>query len=183
MPRRSDARLLLACAALALAAAISTASVSPALAADCNRTIFDGAVVDHRFVGRHSPDTPLPARQAQLAVGNDCGGDTQSTRVEFQVTPGLKLLKVRPNRGIGTAALKLMTLGPGKLTLSGRGVERQAKEVKKAGVYSLIVRPTGRALRSLVRNAKARVRVTAALRPPGAPVSKLSKTILLRRVG
>jgi hypothetical protein len=124
----------------------------------------------------------LSATTAAMAVPSTSLA-ADRTRVEFQVAPGLKLLKVRPNRGTGTAALKLMTLGPGKLTLSGRGVERQAKQVKRAGVYSLIVRPTGRALRSLVRNAQARVRVTAALRPPGGQVSMLSKTIVLERVG
>jgi PKD domain-containing protein len=119
---------------------------------------------------------------ATLTVGNDCGGTAQSAQASFLVASGLKLVQVRPNRGIGAAALKLRTLGPGKLTLSGRGVEKQAKRVRAAGVYSLIVRPTGRALRSLVHKGKATVKVTATLRPPGGQPSRLTKTIVLRRV-
>jgi len=132
------------------------------------------AQLSHFFApGRHT---------ATLTVGNDCGGAPQSAKVSFRVASALKLLQVRPNRGIGTAALRLRALGPGRLTLSGKGVERQAKRVKAAGVYSLIVRPTGRALRSLARRAKATVKVTVTLRPPAGRPSKLTKTIVLRRV-
>jgi hypothetical protein len=155
------------------AAGLPQCSASYAWKADDGATGSTTQLTRFFSPGRHS---------ATLTVGNDCGGTAQSTQVSFQVAPGLRLLKVRPNRGIGTAALKLRALGPGRLTLAGKGIERQAKRATKAGVYSLIVRPTGKALRSLVRNARATVKATVTLTPAGGRPSRIAKTIVLRRV-
>lgn len=154
------------------AAGLPQCSASYAWKADDGGTGSTTQLTHFFSPGRHS---------ATLTVGNDCGGTAQSAQVEFQVASGLRLLKVRPNRGIGTAALKLRALGPGRLTLSGKGIEKQAKRATKAGVYSLIVRPTGKALRSLVRKARATVKVIVTLTPPGGRPSRIAKAIVLRR--
>jgi PKD domain-containing protein len=128
-------------------------------------------VFSHLFApGRHS---------ATLTVSNDCGG-SKSAEASFRVAKGLRLGGVKLNRRAGTARLKAVALGPGRLTLSGRGVRKAARTVRKAGGFRLLVKPSGAALRKLVRSGRAKVRAKVSLKPPGAVASTATKKIVLR---
>ncbi len=130
-----------------------------------------GATLSHFFgPGMHT---------ATLTVTNNCGG-AQSTKTTFKVANGIKLGKLKLNRRAGTAKLQVKALGAGRLTLSGKGIKKQAKQLKKAGKPVLTLKPTGKALSTLRRNGKAKVRVTVALTPKGGKVSKLTKAVVLK---
>lgn len=132
------------------------------------------ATLSHFFgPGRHT---------ATLTVANNCGG-AKSVETTFNVAGGLKLGKVKLNRRAGTAKLQLQTFGAGKLTLSGKGVKKQAKQLKKAGKASLTLKPTAKALRTLRRSGKAKVRLKIALLPKGGKASRASKTVTLKLLG
>jgi len=128
-------------------------------------------VFSHLFgPGRHS---------ATLTVSNDCGG-SKTAETTFRVAKGLRLGGVRLNRKAGTARLKAIALGPGRLTLSGRGVRKRTMAVRKAGRLSLLVKPSGAALRKLARSGRVKVRAKVTLKPAGGAPSTVSKKIVLR---
>ncbi|MGB7686318.1 MAG: PKD domain-containing protein [Solirubrobacterales bacterium] len=132
------------------------------------------ATLSHYFgPGRHT---------ATLTVANNCGG-AKSVETTFNVASGLKLGKVKLNRKAGTAKLQLQALGAGKLTLSGKGVKNQAKQLKRAGKVSLTLKPTGKTLSTLRRSGKAKVRLKVALLPKGGKASRLSKAVTLKLLG
>jgi hypothetical protein len=62
-------------------------------------------------------------------------------------------------------------------------VRRQVIALTKAGNASLAVKPIGRALRSLAKTGRVRLRLNLALQPPGGPASRLSRTVTLRLLG
>ncbi len=133
-----------------------------------------GPTLSHFFApGRH---------RATLTVANDCGG-AKSVETTFNVASGLKLGKVKLNRKAGTAKLQLQTFGAGKLTLGGKGVKKQAKQIKKAGKASVTLKPTGKTLSALRRSGKAKVRLKIALLPKGGKASRASKTVTLKLRG
>jgi hypothetical protein len=133
-----------------------------------------GPVLDHVFAaGAHG---------ATLTVDNGCGG-SQSSTISLRVAPGLRLGKLKLNRRGGTGALRVTALGPGKLTLSGKGVRSQTKRLAKAGTVSLVVKPAGKALKALARTGRAKVKAAISLTPKGGRAIRLSKTIVLKRAG
>jgi hypothetical protein len=139
-----------------------------------DRATGSGPVFDHVFAaGTH---------KATLTVSNGCGG-SQSSTASVKVAPALRLGKLKLNRRAGTAALRVTTLGPGKLTLGGKGVRSQAKRVTKASTVSVTVKPAGKALKALVRTGRAKLKVAVSLRPNGGRATRLSKTIVLKRAG
>jgi PKD domain len=136
-----------------------------------DRATANGPTLSHFFSpGRH---------KATLTVANDCGG-AKSVETTFNVASGLKLGKVKLNRKAGTAKLQLSALGAGKLTLSGKGVKKQAKQLRKAGKASLTLKPTGKTLSALRRSGKAKIRLKVALLPKGGKASRASKTVTLK---
>jgi hypothetical protein len=120
--------------------------------------------------GRHS---------ATLTVVNTCNG-VRSARTTFDVSPGIQLGKLKLNRRTGTALLQVKALGAGRLTLGGRGLRKQARQMKRAGLVSLTLRPAGKALAALRRRGRARVRAEVTLLPPGGKLSKLRKRVTLK---
>jgi hypothetical protein len=137
-------------------------------------TSGSGPVISHLFApGPHS---------ATLTVTNNCGG-ARSAKTSFDVAPGVKLGRVKLNRRTGTAKLQVKALGPGSLTLSGKGLKRKVTHVTNAGTVSLTLRPTGRARHALAKRGKAKVRAAVSLLPPGGETSTASKAVVLRRVG
>jgi hypothetical protein len=136
-------------------------------------TSGSGPVISHLFApGPHS---------ATLTVTNNCGG-ARSAKTSFEVAPGIKLGKVKLNRRRGTATLRVNALGPGSLTLSGKGLRRKVTHLTNAGTVSLTLRPTGRARRALAKRGKAKVRAAVSLLPPGGETASACKAVVLRRV-
>lgn len=131
-----------------------------------------GPTLSHLFgPGRHS---------ATLTLTNDCDGGARAAKLTFTVAPGVKLGKLKLNRRTGTARLQVEALGAGKLSLSGKGLKKQAKQVKKAGKVTLTLKPTGKALAALRRTGRAKVRLAVTLLPKGGKASKLTRTVTLK---
>lgn len=157
------------------AAGLSQCSVASYVWKTDDGATGSGPTLSHFFApGRHT---------ATLTVTNNCGGPAQTVETAFSVASGIQLGKVKLKRLSGKAQLTVRALGAGKLSLSGKGVKKQAKQLMKAGRTFLVLRPTGKTLRSLGRTGRAKVRVTVALRPPGGKLSKLSKTVTLKLLG
>jgi PKD domain len=120
---------------------------------------------------------------ASLTVTNNCGGAPAVSEVAFKVANGFKLGKVKANPKAGTAMIKVKVLGPGTLSLKGKGVKKLVKKVKKAGNVNLIVKPTGKTLKTLTSAGKAKVKITVSLTPNGGKASKQAKSVNLKLIG
>jgi hypothetical protein len=98
------------------------------------------------------------------------GGDTPAPPA--QATP--KVAGLSRLLGKGTVLLKVTVPGPGKVSLSGKGVKARAVRVKKAGTVTLVVSADGSRLRAL--RAKGHVTVTVKIAFVGADGTKTSTT-------
>jgi hypothetical protein len=121
-------------------------------------------------------------RSATLTVTNACGGSATAT-VSFKVAKAFKLGKVKANPKKGTATIKVNALGGGKLTLSGKGLKKQKKSLKKAGKVTLAVKPTGKTLSKLAKSGKVKVKATVSFKPQGGKAVKLKKGVVLKLTG
>jgi len=133
-----------------------------------------GPVLEHLFKSGK--------RSATLTVNNSCGGTATAT-ASFTVAKAFKLGKVKLNAKKGTATIKVNALGAGKLTLSGKGLKKQKKTLKKAGKAALAVLPTSKTMSKLVKSGKAKVKATVAFKPQGGKPIKLKKGVVLKLAG
>lgn len=133
-----------------------------------------GPVFKHLFKpGKHS---------ATLTVTSNCGS-TATTTASFKVAKPFKFGKVKTNAKKGTATIKVNVLGAGKLTLSGKGLKKQKKSLKKAGKVTLTVKPNGKTQSKLARSGKAKVKAVVAFKPQGGKSLKQKKNVVLKLVG
>ncbi len=73
--------------------------------------------------------------------------------------------------------------GPGRLVLSGKGVEKATKQPKRAGKVRLPIRARSRALKSLLRRGNVRVSLVIAFTPNGGITHvKYKKVTLLKKL-
>jgi hypothetical protein len=79
----------------------------------------------------------------------------------------LTIEKVKRDKQRGTATVAFDLPGPGRLTLSGKGIKRATEDVGEAGEASLRVKPKGKAKRRLAKRGKARVTAEVAFKPDG----------------
>ncbi|MBK5116770.1 MAG: hypothetical protein JJE23_07600, partial [Thermoleophilia bacterium] len=84
---------------------------------------------------------------------------------------GLRIVKVKRNRGNGTAKLTVSVPGPGKLSLAGKGLKRVQKGATQAQVR-LLARPTGALKRKLAAKGKAKTKARVSFRPKLSTDSK-----------
>lgn len=71
--------------------------------------------------------------------------------------------------------------GPGKLSLSGKGVAPRSVRRAGAGIAKLKVVATGKARKTLLRTAKAKVRIAVKFRATEGSVVKTFRALTLRR--
>ncbi len=94
---------------------------------------------------------------------------------------GLRIVKVKRNRGKGTAKLTVSVPGPGKLSLVGKGLKRVQKGATQAQVR-LLARPTGALKRKLAAKGKAKTKARVSFRPKLSTDSKTkAKRLSLRK--
>jgi amidase len=94
----------------------------------------------------------------------------------------LKFGKLMHLTGKGFAAIKVHVSGPGKLTLTGKGVKTDHVRVKKAGTVSLLVKAKGKTLKALKATGKVTVKVKVAFAPTtGAKVGSVHKLTLIKK--
>lgn len=107
-------------------------------------------------------------------------GGTATKVAKLKVTkPKLKLSGVRPDAADGTANLRVKLPSGGRLTISGNGVARVVKKVKKAKTVTVTIASTGGASALLGKAGSVRVRAKATFKPTsGISVSKTKSIVL-----
>lgn len=117
----------------------------------------------------------LTATTAQGATATQVG--------KLKVTkPRLKLRGLRRNTAKGIATLRVKLPSGGRLTISGKGVTRVVRRVKKQKTVAVKIAPKGRANALLDRTGRVKVKVKATFKPTsGISVSKTKPTVLVRR--
>jgi hypothetical protein len=90
-------------------------------------------------------------------------------------------LKIKSNNKNGTAIAAIRVRGAGKLVLSGRGVVKISKKVKKAGIVRLKIRTTGRLRRKLAAVGSARAKLKIVFTPTGGKSQTVKKSVTLKK--
>jgi streptogramin lyase len=116
---------------------------------------------------------PLPPAPSG---GSGNGGGSASAKL----TSKLHLGAVRLDKRRGTALLAAMVGGPGKLTLSGKGLVRRQDNLGRAGPARLTLRAAGKAKAKLGKSGAAKVRAIVTFSQAGDSPTTLAKGILLR---
>jgi len=101
--------------------------------------------------------------------GGSGGGTPPPTAPVKPKVKGVKHLTAK-----GKVLLKVKVPGPGKLTLTGKGVKARTVKVKKAGTVTLVVAAKGKQLHTLL--AKGHVKVTVKISFVGSDGQKTSTT-------
>ena len=117
--------------------------------------------------------------QVTLTAQTPQGGiATQVAKLKV-TKPKLKLGGVRLDATRGSATLRVKLPSGGRLTISGKGVARAVKKVKKAKTVSVRIASTGGANALLGKVGSVRVRVKATFKPTsGISVSKTKPIVL-----
>ncbi len=89
--------------------------------------------------------------------------------------------RLQPKRG--SAVLTAAVHAPGRLRLSGKGLQSVRRRARHAGRVKLPVRPGHRLARRLARRGRARVRVLVAFRPDGGSPRRRAIHLTLRETG
>jgi len=102
--------------------------------------------------GSGSNSTPVPD-PGPTASGPPSSKHTSARKAQ------LKVVKVRYDRVDGTATVLLKTSGPGRVTMSGKGVAGGSAKASGAGMATLKVAPWGAALKGLRQSGRAKATV------------------------
>ncbi len=89
--------------------------------------------------------------------------------------------KVKRDKERGTATLAVDLPGPGRLTLSGKGIKRATGDAAEAGSASLSVKPKRKTKRRLANRGKASVTAEVTFKPEGGRSATDSERIKLVR--
>lgn len=87
--------------------------------------------------------------------------------------------KVKRNKQRGTATLAVDLPGPGRLTLSGKGIKRATEDAAEAGSARLSVKPRRKTKRRLANRGKAKVTAEVTFDPEGGRSATDSERIKL----
>jgi hypothetical protein len=122
------------------------------------------------------PGVPISA--APGANGADIGA------YELQAPPlpsnAFRFGKVKLNKKKGTATVAIVVPGPGVVSLVGsKKVKKGSKTVKGAGTVKLLLKAKGKALRSLNRNGKVKLKAKFTFAPTGGTPASKTKTLKL----
>jgi hypothetical protein len=90
------------------------------------------------------------------------------------------LAKPKYNKKTGTASLTAIVPGPGRLVLSGAGIQRLTKYAKGAGKVTLAVKPSSKTIRVLKKTGKAKVIAVITFTPTGGAPHTESKALTLK---
>jgi hypothetical protein len=118
-----------------------------------------------------------------------CIGGTPTPDIgayEFQPTAGCPLPsnafrfgKLKRNERRGTARLAVEVPGPGKLTLTGKGIAKTTASADRAGTFNLTIKPRGKARRTLAKTGSLKAKLSVSFTPTGGTTSEKQKTIKL----
>jgi hypothetical protein len=115
----------------------------------------------------------------------DVAGNPVTAGGAISIAPRASTLRIgkrKRNRKKGTVLLTVHVSGPGKVSLSGRGVTRKRKRARRAGPVRLLVKAKGKLLKQLNSSGKARTQVTITFRPDdgGSLVRKRVRVVMIK---
>lgn len=133
----------------------------------------------------HTYSSPGVFTVTATAVDSAGTPATASGTIAIAPSNAFRLGRLKRNRRAGTATLSVQVPGPGRLSLSGRGVRRDRASARRSGSLKLRIRPSGRTLKRLGAKGKAHVTVTVTFSPDGGTPASQRRAILLvmRRPG
>ena len=91
------------------------------------------------------------------------------------------LAKPKLDKKTGTATLTAMVPGPGKLVLTGTGVQRRTQRVNAAGKFKVVVKPAKSAATELKRTGSAKLIAKVTYTPTGGDPNTKSRKLGLKR--
>jgi hypothetical protein len=139
-----------------------------------------GLTADQRGVIRPIDLPSIPNSSAGGADGSDIGA------VEFQPSNALTLGKLKKNKKKGTATLSVLLPQPsaGVLTLAGKGLKSQTKQITGQTELKLKVLPKGKVKKALRKKGKRKVQIKVTYTPTGnsaATATRKAKLVKKRR--
>jgi Tol biopolymer transport system component len=90
--------------------------------------------------------------------------------------------KLKLNKKKGTAKLFLILPGPGGLTLTGKGVKKDAARVRAAGNLGLPITPVAAVLKALNRTGTAKVKLKITFAPRGGSPKTVIHSLSLKKI-
>jgi DNA-binding beta-propeller fold protein YncE len=115
-----------------------------------------------------------------VTATNYAGSDSEVSPIDFSVNATVGFKKVTYNRKKGTATLRVVLTGTGRLDLYGNGVAN-AQRKRAKGTAKLIVRASGRARIKLAKSGRATVKARVSYTPEGGKAIKRFKTVVLKK--
>lgn len=131
----------------------------------------------------------LPAAVGNPVLSATYGGDLyyagSATTTALRANPSntFSVVKRKLNKRKGTATLVAKIPGPGRLVLSGKGIQRRNEKAVGAGRVKLVVKPLPRVATKLRRNGKAQLRERLAYTPSGGDPSSRTLKLTLKLNG
>lgn len=119
--------------------------------------------------GGGTPTTPSPTPSATPTL--------TSTAPSNAIVIG----KVKLNKAKGTATLTISVPGPGKLALSGKGVQAATKSVAAAGKATLSIKASGKALGKLNEKGAVSLKAKVTFTPTGGSPGVANKSLTLKK--
>lgn len=115
-----------------------------------------------------------------VTATNYAGSENAVSAIDFSVNATVGFKKVTYNRKKGTAVLRVVVTGAGRLDLYGKGVTNVPRR-KATGTVKLVVRASGKALIKLRNTGKAKVKARIAYTPEGGKAITRFKAVVLKK--
>jgi hypothetical protein len=129
--------------------------------------------------GCQGPTVATPALLQPGSAGLSGDGNAPDGPALVKAKP-VKVSSVRAVRGGAGVSVKLAVPGRGKLTLSGKGLRTLTKTTTKVASYTVAVRLSSAAKRTLKQRGKLRVVVKVAYKPATGKASSATATVTVR---
>lgn len=131
-----------------------------------------------RFAEPGVADPPCPPPAVQSAAGEEAssavGGGGKHPK------PARPRITIELNPGSGTASLIAVVSDSGTLLLKGKGVRKAKKAAKRPGEVELLIAPTVKVREELVRDGKAKVKVSLRFDAEGGGSVALRRVVKLK---
>jgi DNA-binding beta-propeller fold protein YncE len=128
--------------------------------------------------------TEVGSYACRVTAANAAGPAASPASAAVDISAAFKLGKAKVDAKKGTAKIQVAASGSGVVKLSGKGLKSRSLKKKAGGTGtlngSLVIKATGKALKKLKENGKAKVKAKFAYTPTGGKPLKKTKSVTLR---